>query len=101
MFNLFNKDLSEIEKFKLLRKKTADYKVASYLIERLRFINFEVLSRYSGNMFDLMVECKLMGWCWETTESVVPFLNDNDYIERGHLMIDSNTPRYLSFLGVF
>ena len=30
----------------------------------------------------------LQGWCWETTESAIVFLDDDDYIERGNLKFD-------------
>ena len=30
----------------------------------------------------------LEGWCWQTTESSIIFLNDNDYIERGNLIFE-------------
>ena len=36
----------------------------------------------------------LEGWCWQTTESAIIFLNDDDYIERGNLHFETNKPKY-------
>lgn len=41
-----------------------------------------------------MVKGNLEGWCWQTTESAIIFLNDDDYIERGTLKFDTETPGY-------
>lgn len=89
-----NKPLSEEEKFKILRSKIVDSKVVEYLIEKLSNLHIEVLGDYEGNLFELMPIGKLEGWCWQTTESAIVFLNDDDYIERGYLKFDERTPNY-------
>ena len=89
-----DKPLSEEEKFKILRSKIVDLKVVEYLIEKLSNLHIEVLGDYEGNLFELMPIGKLEGWCWQTTESAIVFLNDDDYIERGYLKFDERTPNY-------
>lgn len=89
-----NKSLSEEEKFKILRSKIIDLNVVEYLIEKLSNLYIEVLGDYKGNLFELMPVGKLEGWCWQTTESAIVFLNDDDYIERGYLKFDERTPNY-------
>ena len=88
------KPLTEEEKFRILHSKRIDPKVVEYLIKKLNNLYIEVLGDYEGSLFQLMPVGKLMGWCWQTTESVIVFLNDDDYIERGNLYFDERTPEY-------
>ncbi len=91
---LSKKELTEEEKFKILRSKRVDIKVVEYLMGKLEHLYIEVLGDYEGSLFNLMQAEKLLGWCFQTTESAVVFLNDNDYIERGFLRFDERTPEY-------
>ena len=88
------KELTEEEKFKVLRSKRIDPKVIKYLMDKLNNLHIEVLGEYEGSLFELMSTGKLEGWCWQTTESAIVFLNDEDYIERGFLKLDERTPKY-------
>ncbi len=88
------KELTEEEKFKILRSKIIDTKVVEYLMSKLNNLHIEVLGKYEGSLFELMPVGKLEGWCWQTTESAIVFLNDDDYIERGNLRFDERTPKY-------
>ena len=88
------KELTEEEKFKILRSKRIDTKVVEYLMNKLNNLHIEVLGKYEGSLFELMPVGKLEGWCWQTTESAIVFLNDDDYIERGNLKFDERTPEY-------
>lgn len=88
------KPLTEEEKFRILHSKRIDPKVVEYLMKKLNNLYIEVLGDYEGSLFQLMSVGKLMGWCWQTTESVIVFLNDDDYIERGNLYFDERTPEY-------
>lgn len=88
------KELTEEEKFKILRSKRINPKVIKYLMDKLNNLHIEVLGEYEGSLFELMPIGKLEGWCWQTTESVIVFLNDEDYIERGFLKLDERTPKY-------
>ncbi len=88
------KPLTEREKIKILRSKRINPKVIKYLMERLSNLYIEVLGNYEGSLFGLMKAGKLEGWCWQTTESAIIFLNDEDYIERGNLILEENRPKY-------
>ena len=84
---LYTKNLTEQEKLEMLRSKI-DFKVVEYLSEKTHNLYFETLDRCEGDLFDLMFRDKLAGWCWQTTETVIVFLNDDDYIERGFINVD-------------
>ena len=86
--------LTEEDRFKILRSKRIEPKVVEYLMEKLNNLYIEVLGDYKGSLFELMPAGKLEGWCWQTTESAIVFLNDDDYIERGDLKFDETTPKY-------
>lgn len=88
------KPLTEEEKFRILHSKRIDPKVVEYLMKKLNNLYIEVLGDYEGSLFQLMPVGKLMGWCWQTTESVIVFLNDDDYIERGNLYFNERTSKY-------
>lgn len=88
------KELTEEEKFKILRSKIIEIEVVEYLMSKLNNLHIEVLGEYEGSIFELMPVGKLEGWCWQTTESAIVFLNDDDYIERGNLRLDERTPEY-------
>lgn len=95
LVKIFSKEpLSEEEKFKILHSKRVNPKVVNYLMKKFDNLYIEVLGKYKGSLFELMPVGKLMGWCWETTESAIVFLNDDDYIERGNLYFDERTPKY-------
>lgn len=89
-----NFELTEETKVKILRSKKIDTKVIEYLMSKLNNLHIEVLDKQEDCLFKLMSLGKLEGWCWETTESAIVFLNDNDYIERGYLRFDERTPEY-------
>ncbi len=88
------KDLTKKEKFTILHYKGVDREVLKYLIIKLSGLRIKILGDCEGSLFDLMVSGELEGWCWETTESAIVFMNDNDYIERGILKLDEKTPKY-------
>ena len=91
---IFEEPLTEEDRFKILRSKRIEPKVVEYLMEKLNNLYIEVLGDYEGTLFELMHAWKLEGWCWQTTESAIVFLNDDDYIERGDLKFDETTPKY-------
>ena len=65
-----------------------------YSASKLKNLKIEITSKYQGSLFNLMKEGKLNGWCWQTTESVILFLNDDDYIERGNLYLREDGSDY-------
>lgn len=91
---IFREPLTEEDRFKILRSKRIEPKVVEYLMEKLNNLYIEVLGDYEGTLFELMHAWKLEGWCWQTTESAIVFLNDDDYIERGNLKFDERTKEY-------
>lgn len=91
---VFREPLTEEDRFKILRSKRIEPKVVEYLMEKLNNLYIEVLGDYEGSLFELMHAWKLEGWCWQTTESAIVFLNDDDYIERGNLKFDERTKEY-------
>ncbi len=90
----FKKELTEEEKWKILNSKRIDRKVIKYLMGKLSNLHIKISGENEGNLFELMSAGKLEGWCWQTTESAIVFLNDDDYIERGNLKIDDRIPGY-------
>ncbi len=95
---IISKKLTKEEKFKILQSKRIDIKVLEYLVSKLSNLHIEVLDKYEGSLFELMPVGKLEGWCWQTTESVIIFLNDDDYIERGNLKFDETHKHYHSWI---
>ena len=91
---IFEEPVTEEDRAKILRSKRIDPKVMEYLMEKLNNLYIEVLGYYEGSLFELMPAKKLDNWCWQTTESAIVFLNDDDYIERGDLKFDEATPKY-------
>ena len=89
-----HEELTEEEKFKILNSKRVNSQVIRYLMHRLSKLYIEVLGDYQGSLFELMRAGKLVGWCWQTTESAIVFLDDSDIILRGYLKLDERTPRY-------
>lgn len=88
-----NEILSKLVLNKQLSSKV-NLDIVKYLIEKTNGLYIEILGDYDGVLFDLMYNGRLEGWCWQTTESVILFLNDDDYIERGFLYFDERTPNY-------
>lgn len=74
-------------KIDLLRSKTVDKKVLTYVQKILENLYIEILDDYKGFFFELMQEERFRKWCWETTESAIVFFNDDAYIERGYIKL--------------
>ena len=62
--------------------------VYDYLSYRLRNLLIEVRKGCCQNIMKLMKNNLLEGWCWQTTESAIPFFEDDDCICRGNLKLD-------------
>lgn len=91
---LYNKPLTEEEKMVYLNSKRIKPEILEYLCNCFKNLYIEILAKYEGNLFELMKAGKLEGWCWQTTESAIVFLKDDDYIERGNLKLDDKTLEY-------
>lgn len=81
--------MTEDERFKILKDNRASIEVYKYLKERLENLTIKVVKN-EGSVLELMKKHVLIGWCWQTTESTIVFLNDNDYIERGNLLFEDD-----------
>ena len=63
-------------------------KVLRYLEKKLELLKVNVPSQnHPEPVLDLMHSKLLEGWCWQTTETVSIFLDDDAYIERGYLIL--------------
>lgn len=94
-----NIGLSQDERFKILEENKADIEVYKYLKEKLKNLTIEVCGDYEGLVLDLMSCRALEGWCWQTTESSIVFLNNDDYIERGNLIFDQYKEYWHSWIN--
>lgn len=96
---LMNKEpLTEQERFKILNSKKVKPEVLEYLSSRFETLTIEICGDYEGNVLELMQRGLLEGWCWQTTETSIVFLNDNDYIERGNLKFGEYKSYYHSWI---
>lgn len=82
-------DMNNQEKLSIIRKSIVDKKVIDYLSSKFNNLQIEILGRYNGKLLDLMHQGKLEGWCWQTTETAILFMEDDDYIERGNININN------------
>ena len=77
--------LDEHERFNLIHSFGIDSNAWQYLEIKLKHLHINILGEHKGNILDLMCKGLLDGWCWQTTESAIVFLEDFDYIARGDL----------------
>lgn len=86
--------LSLEKTFHTLYYQKMDKKVLEYLRNILKGLYIKITEDYEGAILSLMSAGKLEGWCWQTTESAIPFFDDNDSIERGTLQFGYGYPGY-------
>jgi len=92
-------NLSQEQRFKILKSATVSPEVIAYLIHKFEKLKIEILDKYEGNVMELMEKDLLEGWCWQTTETSVIFLNDDDYVERGNLYFENDKSYYHSWIN--
>ena len=87
-------------KFETLEKEKINPDIYYYLNKLLKKVYVEVVNKYEGNFFDLMLQGGLEGWCWQTTETAALFMPDDTIVYRGdlHLKNDCST-YYHSFIS--
>ena len=90
--------LTEHERFDMIASVKIDKHALNYLKKKLRNLSIQIGADYEENIFELMNRRILEGWCWQTTESAIVFLDDNDYIERGFLKFDTNNKYWHSWI---
>ena len=82
------------ERLEILYNEKINKNVYSYLKEMLENLNIEILGDYKGNLFELMMDRKLEGWCWQTTETAALFMPDDVTIYRGNLYFEKYNNLY-------
>lgn len=87
------KNLTNEEKYAFIRSQL-DYNVLNYLAEKFNALTIKLWGVYEENILDLMAKEKLEGFCWQTTEVAIVFLNDEDFIERGYLKLNEQGNLY-------
>ena len=76
-----NNDLpNEKERIKIIASKKINPKVIGYIKSKVDNLKIEICGDFEGTIIELMESGKLEGWCWQTTEKSVIFLNDDDYV---------------------
>ncbi len=86
------------EKLDYMRREKVSAEVLKYLSNKFINLKIEIGSSSQGGVFDLMRKGLLEGWCWQTTESSILFLNDDDYIGRGNLKFIKYRDYYHSWI---
>ena len=79
-------------------KNNVNKEVVEYIYDILSDLYIEILLKPKKQVLELMENNKLEGWCWQTTESIILFLDDDDCIERGNLYFNNNKPYYHSWV---
>ena len=90
--------LNEQQKIKIIGTLETDKSAFEYLQSKLQCLSIEIGGDFKGNVMVLMNRGLLEGWCWQTTESSIVFLGDNDYIERGYLKFSSSKKYWHSWI---
>lgn len=88
----------EKERFKKINSCKVDKSIYEYLKNNFTNLKIEILGDYSGNIIELMENGKLEGWCWQTTETAILFLDDYSYLKRGYLKFSDKTNYYHSWI---
>lgn len=90
--------LTEDERFDYIKKEKVSEEVLIYLSSKFQNLTIVIPENHRGNIFDLMNRRLLEGWCWQTTETSIVFLKENDYIERGYLKLNQYEDYYHSWI---
>ena len=79
--------------------KNAPQDVLEYLINILKNIEIKIGGCAKENAVDLINSDRLVGWCWQSSETIALMLKDTDYVERGVLYLpeEGNRPYFHSW----
>lgn len=72
-------------KLNYLRKFRANILVRSYIDLLINNLYIEIDTERRGYAKEMVNKINLLGYCWESTESIIPFFKANDEIIRGIL----------------
>lgn len=90
--------LNEIEWYRLINSIKISKKAFKYIKYKLKNLSINIGGEYQGNIIDLSIKGRLAGWCWQTTESAIVFLENDNYIERGNLHFGANRKYWHSWI---
>lgn len=91
ILNLLKSENKEVVNENIEQSSHKELEVVNYLKNRFKHLYINICGETQGNVFDLKGCGKLLGWCWESTQTCSLFLKDDDYIERGDLFIEDDT----------
>ena len=86
------------QKIDIINSNKVDIELLEYLKEAYKNLKIEILGDYKGNLLELMNKGLLEGWCFETSQTAILFLNDKSYIKRGYLNLQKDKKYYHSWL---
>ena len=85
---LINEDSYDDIEFNFQTNPLFNAKVLRYLEQKLDSLKIRLpFQKQPEHISDLMKNKLLEGWCWQTTETTILFLDDDAYIERGHIIL--------------
>ena len=82
---VMNISLTEKQKKRILKAKGINYFVLEYLKEKFGNLTIKLNNDDEVSLFSLMENEKLMTTCFQTSETIAAFLNDDDKVERGYI----------------
>lgn len=89
---------TRLERFDYLKQNRAPSYIEDYLKSKFTNLKIEIYGDYEGNIMNLMNRELLEGFCWQTTETAILFLDDNASIERGTLKFSKFKRYYHSWI---
>ena len=88
----------EDEKITILKSEVINKEILIYLQNMFKRLNIEVRNDYKGNLFELMNDGKLRGWCWQSSETAALFMPDDTIVLRGILNFNEKKRIYHGFI---
>lgn len=86
----------EERRLKVIASHRAKDEVFKYILELVKNLSIEVTSKEALPAEKLIGH--LVGWCWQTTESMAVFFPDSSYVIRGNIFFSKNDIYYHSWL---
>ena len=90
ILNLLKRDDKQVVNENIEQSSQEELEAVNYLKYRFKHLYINICGETQGNVFDLKDCGKLLGWCWQSTQTCSLFLKDDDYIERGDLFIEDD-----------
>jgi len=89
---------SNEDRITLIRTQDVDEEIYNYLSSKFDNLKIEILGDSEGKLIDLMKSGFLEQFSFETTETAVLFLDDEDVIERGNIRLSNNQLYFHSWI---